>query len=130
MELDEIFLAFEPLADLRRFVIRCVVCDEVDFGSTIVPDQLAQKLDERLGVEHFYEARMPLRLVTDPYCSHDFDALANRGTEHVDSDSDKCPCPDDRTGLLKDRFIPIEYYAAFSLGFFLISGSSSRNHVR
>lgn len=130
MEFDEIFLAFEPFANLRRFVIGCVVCDEVDFGSTVVPDQLAEELDKRLGVKHFYEARMPLRIVTDPYCSHDFDALANRGTEHMDSNSNECPCSDDRTGLLKDGFIPVNYGTTFSLGFFLISGSSSRNHVR
>ena len=37
MEFYEIFLAFEPLADLRRFVIRCVVSDEVDLSSTVVP---------------------------------------------------------------------------------------------
>jgi len=130
MEFDEIFLAFEPLTNLRRFVIRCVVRDEVDLGFTVVPDQLAEKLDERLGVKHFYEARMPLRFLADPYCSHDFDALADRGTEHVDSNSNECPCPDDGTGLLKDRFIPVEHYTSFSLGFFLISGSSSLNHVR
>jgi hypothetical protein len=48
----------------------------------------------------------------------------------VDSDSYECPCPDDSAGLLKDRFIPVEHYTAFALGFFLISGSSLRNQVR
>jgi hypothetical protein len=129
MEFYEIFLAFEPLADLRRFVIRCVVSDEVDLSSTVVPDQLAQKLDERLGVKHLYEVRMPLWFGADPDCAHDFNTLANRRTEHVDSDSDECPCPDNGAGLLKDRFIPVEHYTAFTPGFFLISGSSLRNQV-
>ena len=130
MEFNEIFLAFESLSDLRRFVIRCVVSDEVDLIPTVVPDQLAQKLDERFGVKHLYEARMPLWSGADPDCAHGFDTLANRRTEHVDSDSYERPCPDDSAGLLKDRFVPVEHYTAFAPGFFLISGSSFGNQVR
>jgi hypothetical protein len=110
-------------------VVRCVVGDEVDLGSTIVPDQLAQKLDKRLGVKHFYEAGMPLWFGADPDGAHDFDTLSNRRAEHVNPDSDERPCSDDRARLLKDRFISVEHYTSFLLGFFLISGSSSRNHV-
>ena len=123
------FLVFEPLPDFRRFVIRCVVGDKVDLDSTVVPDELAEKFDERLCVEHLYEARMPLWLGTDPYCAHDFDALADRRSEHVDSDTDECPCPDDSAGLLKHRFVLIEHYASFLFGFFLMAGSSSSRQV-
>lgn len=130
MEFDEIFLAFEPLANLGRFVIRCVVGDEVDFGSAVVPKQLVQKLDECFSIEHLHEERMPLRFGPDPDCAHDFDTFANRRAEYMDSDSNERPRPDDRTRLLKDRFISVEHYASFLLGFFLISGSSSRSHVR
>jgi len=129
MEFNEIFFVFEPRPDSRRFVIRCVVRNQVNLDSAIVPDELAQKLDERLRVEYRYEARMPLWLGTDPYCPHDFDALANRWTEHLDSDTDECPCPDYSSRLLKDRFVLIEHYASFLFGFFLMAGSSSSRHV-
>lgn len=130
MEFNEIFLAFEPLANLGRFVIRCVVGDEVDLGSTVVPEQLVQKLDERFGIEHLHEARMPLWFGADLDCTHDFDTLANRRAEHMDSNPDERPRPDDRARLLKDCFISVEHYTSILLGFFLISGSSSRSHVR
>lgn len=130
MEFDEIFLPFEPLTNLGRLVIRRIVGDEVDLGSAVVPEQLVQKLDECFGIEHLYEARMPLWFGADPDCAHDFDTLANWRAEHMDSNPDQGPRPDDRARLLKDRFISVEHYTSFLLGFFLISGSSSRSHVR
>ena len=110
-------------------MIRCVVGDKVDLDSAVVPHQLAEKVDERLCVEHSYETRMPLRLGADPYCAHDLDALANRRTEHVNSDSYERPCPDDGTGLLKDSFVLIEHYASFLFRFFLMAGSFSSRHL-
>ena len=129
MEFNEIFLAVEPLPDFGRFVIRCVVGDKVDLDSAVVPHQLAEKVDERRCVEHRYEARMPLWLGADPYCAHDLDALANRRTEYVNSDSHERPCPDDGSGLLKDSFVLIEHYASVLFGFFLMAGSSSSRQV-
>jgi len=104
------FLALEPLVNLRRLVILCVVGDQVDLGAAIVAKELVQELDERLCVEDLYEPGVPLRVGTDSDCAHDLDALANRWTEHVASDADKCPCPDEGSGLLKHCFILVKRY--------------------
>jgi hypothetical protein len=99
-------------------VIRDVVVDKVNLDSTVVAMGLMQKLDKRLGVEHLYEAGMPLGMCTDSDGSHRFDAFANRRTQHLDSNADECPCPDDGSGLLKHRFVLIEHYAPFLCRFF------------
>jgi len=72
-------LAYEPLMDLRRFVIWSVVGDQVDLGPPVVSDELVQELDEGLGVEYLHESRMPLRVGADSDCAHHFYAPANRG---------------------------------------------------
>ena len=130
MELDEIILSFEPVADFGRFVVLCVVGNQVDLGPAVVAKELLQELDERLGIEHFYETRMPLGVSTDPDGAHYLDALANRWTEDVDSNADECPRPDDSASLLKHRFVLVEHYPSFLFGFFLMAGRSSSRHVR
>lgn len=129
MEFDEIFLSLKPFADLRRFMIRGVVGDKVDLDPVVVAKELVQELDERLRVEHLYEPGMPVGIHADSDRSHDLDAFSNRWTQHLDSNADERPCPDDGAGLLKHRFVLIEHYTLFLFGFFLMAGSSSSRHI-
>jgi len=99
-------------------VIRSVVGDQVDLGPPVISDELVQELDEGLGVEHLHEPGMPLGLGTDSDCAHHFYASANRRASNLDSDAHRRPCPDDRSGLLKHRFVLIQGYALLPFSFF------------
>lgn len=110
-------------------MIRHVVCDHVDLRTIVVSEQLPEKIDERVSVEHLNEMRMPFRIFADPHRAHHFAALADRGTQYVCSDADTCPGPMNGTGLLKDRFILIKRYTSILPGFFLIWGSSLSRQI-
>jgi len=110
-------------------MIRHVVCDHVDLRAIVVSEQLPEKIDERVSVEHFYETRMPFGIFSDPHRAHYLAALADRGTQYMCSDTDTCPRPVNSTGLLEDRFILIKCHASIFPGFFLILGSSLSRQV-
>jgi len=129
MEFNEILFACQPLANLWRLVIRHVVSDHVDLRAIVVSDQLPEKIDEGVSVEHLYEARMPFGIFPNPHRAHYLAALADRGAQHVCSDSDTSPRPMNGTGLLEHGFILIERYASILSGFFLIRGSSLSRQV-
>lgn len=129
MELDEIFLAFKPTSDRRRLVILGIIGDQMDLGPSVISQELTEELNKRSSIEDLYESGVPLGIRTDSDGPHDLDALSNGRTQHVNSNADECPGPDDGAGLLKNRFVLIKHYRPLFFGFFFIAGSSSSRHV-
>jgi len=119
MHLNEVFDFLQPLSELFRLVPGCVIHDQVDLLSFVVPEQLFDKGQKSRSVVSLNKSEMPTRLFVNPNCSHDFHALATRKTLYLSTLSPSCPGSMQCACLTEGRLILVDQDPALLLDFFL-----------
>jgi hypothetical protein len=124
MNLNELRSGLEPCPYSGALVVLCVVGDEMDLPTFVVPDQLVQQQEKGFGIKLLGEAEVPFGALVNADGPQGLYALSGRETLDLTAYSFSGPRTVDRPGLLKAHFVLVEQYASILLDFFFTSPNS------
>ena len=124
VDLDEVLDLLQPLPNPFCLVPWSVVHNQMNLSPLVVPEELFDKGQERVGIVSLNKSEMPSRLFANPHRSHDFHALATRKTPDPGPFSPSRPGAVQRAGLAEGSLVLIDQDAALLLDFFFRSASS------